>query len=89
MKNKEFVFDGEVFTCRIIKDNQDEDLIIGSLQFLDKLQPNGFEDPMEGFANKKAEEIYNEIFFFVEDTALTLPDEALIRVLKEDNPEWF
>lgn len=39
MTTRDFVFQGEVFTCRIVKDNEGYDLIIGGLKFLDALQP--------------------------------------------------
>ena len=35
MTTRDFVFQGEVFTCRIVKDNEGCDLIIGGLKFLD------------------------------------------------------
>ena len=54
MKTRDFVFQGEVFTCRIVKDNEGCDLIIGGLKFLDALQPQAMDDPMGGFASKKA-----------------------------------
>ena len=63
MTTRDFVFQGEVFTCRIVKDNEGCDLIIGGLKFLDALQPQAMDDPMEGFVSKKAQEIYDEIFF--------------------------
>ena len=89
MKTRDFVFQGEVFTCRIVKDNEGYDLIIGGLKFLDTLQPQAMDDPMGGFASKKAEEIYDEIFFFIDEQTLALPDEQLIEALKVDNEDYF
>lgn len=89
MTTRDFVFQGEVFTCRIVKDNEGCDLIIGGLKFLDALQPQAMDDPMEGFASKKAQEIYDEIFFFIDEQTLALPDEQLIEALKVDNEDYF
>lgn len=89
MITTDYYFNGEVFTCRVVKDNEGHDLIIGGLKFLDALQPNSFEDPMGGFANKKAEEIYDDIFFFIDDDMLNLPDNELIDALKIDNDDYF
>ena len=43
----------------------------------------------EGFASKEAEKLYDEIFFFTDAGSLELPDDELVEMLKEDNPEWF
>ena len=48
-----------------------------------------FEDENEGFANKEAEYIYDEIFFFTDAETLALPEEQFIEELKKDNREWF
>lgn len=89
MTTRDFVFQGEVFTCRIVKDNEGYDLIIGGLKFLGALQPQAMDDPMEGFVSKKAQEIYDEIFFFIDEQTLALPDEQLIEALKVDNEDYF
>lgn len=47
------------------------------------------DDPIEGFASKKAQEIYDEIFFFIDEQTLALPDEQLIEALKVDNEDYF
>ena len=59
MTTRDFVFQGEVFTCRIVKDNEGFDLIIGGLKFLDALQQQAMDDPMEGFASKKTESFFS------------------------------
>ena len=33
--------------------------------------------------------LYDEIFFFTDAGSLELPDDELVEMLKEDNPEWF
>lgn len=89
MKTQELQFCGNTYMCRIVKSNEGEDLLIGSTALLDALQPGSFNDENEGFASKEAEEIYDEIFFFTEADNLKLPDNRLIAILKESNPEWF
>ena len=87
MRTQEIQFDGNTYVCRVVKSN--EDLLIGSTQLLDTLQPGNFEDKNEGFASKEAEQLYDEIFFFTDKENLRLPDNKLIAELKESNLEWF
>lgn len=89
MKFQEYKFNGETYKCRIVKNKDDEDLVIASTAFLDVLQPGSFEDENEGFVSKEAESIYDEIFYFTDAANLQLPDEQLVEVLKVDNEEWF
>ena len=46
-------------------------------------------DECKGFADKEAEEVDDEIFYYISDSDLKLPDKELIEILKESNPEWF
>lgn len=85
----EIKFGGVTYPCRMVKDNQGENLIIGSTALLDTLQPGSFEDESEGFANEEASDIYDEIFFFTDERTLALPDQELVEELRRDNPEWF
>lgn len=89
MKTQELQFGGITYMCRIVESNEGEDLIIGSTALLDALQPGSLNDENEGFASKEAEKIYDEVFFFTESGNLELPDNGLIAILKESNPEWF
>lgn len=89
MKTIDFEFEGNIYSCRIVKDNNGKDLIIGSTDFLDILQPGSFEDENEGFSNTEASDIYNEIFYFTDAQALRLNDTELIALLREGNPDWF
>ena len=73
----------------MVEDNQGEYLIIGSTALLDALHPGSFEDENEEFTSKEASDIYDEIFFFTDAGSLELPDDELVEMLKEDNPEWF
>ena len=89
MKTQELQVGGNTYMCRIVESNEGEDLLIGSTALLDALQPGSFNDENEGFASKEAEKIYDEVFFFTESGNLELPDDGLIAILKESNPEWF
>ena len=46
-------------------------------------------DSTDGFADKEAEKIDEDIFFYTADSNLGLPDDKLIEELKEDNTESF
>lgn len=89
MRFQYYEFNGETYKCRIVTDKDGNDLVIANTKFLDALQPGSFEDENEGFTSKEAEDIYDEIFFFTDDSNLQLTDEQLIEVLKESNDEWF
>ncbi len=82
-------FGGVEYTCRVVKDNQGDDLIIGSLALLDALQPGSWDAPSEGFVCQEASDIYDEIFFFTDEKNLLLSEDKLIGVLRESNPDWF
>ena len=85
----EIKFGGVTYPCRMVKDNQDEYLIIGSTALLDALQPGSFEDGNEGFASEEASDIYDEILYFTDEHTLALPNKELIEELRKNNPEWF
>ena len=89
MKKKEVKFAGRTYSCRVVKSNEGEELLIGSITLLDALQPGSFNDENEGFASKEAERIYDEVFFFTDMANLRLTDVELVAELKKDNPEWF
>ncbi len=89
MRTQEIQFGGDTYVCRIVKSNECEDLLIGSTKLLDILHPGSFEDENEGFADKEAEQLYDEIFFFTDSKTLRLPDNELVAEFKESNPEWF
>lgn len=86
---QEVEFAGRTYSCRVVKSNEGEELLIGSTGLLDALQPGSFDSENEGFASKEAEKLYDEIFFFTDAGSLELPDDELVEMLKEDNPEWF
>lgn len=88
MKYIECEYEDEVYRCRVVKDKDENELIIGTTKLLDAIQPRdlNFND---GFVDKEAEELYNKIFYFVNVDEINLEDHALIKILKEENPEWF
>lgn len=60
MKKKEVEFAGRTYSCRVVKSNEGEELLIGSTGLLDALQPGSFDSENEGFASKEAEKLYDE-----------------------------
>lgn len=62
MKKKEVEFAGRTYSCRVVKSNEGEELLIGSTGLLDALQPGSFDSENEGFASKEAEN-YTMRFF--------------------------
>lgn len=89
MKTKNLEFDGKTYICRVVKSIDGEDLIIGSTRLLDALRPHLSDTENDGFACKEAARIDEEVFFYTDDNDLRLPDNELVEVLKESNPEWF
>lgn len=89
MKTKEYFFGGNTYVCRIVQANDGEELVIAPTALLDVIQPGNFEDENEGFAHKKAEYIYDEIFFFTDMETLALPEDQFVEELKKDNRRWF
>ena len=82
-------FDGRTYTCRIVNSIDGEELIIGSTELLDALHPREFGTENDGFVSKDAEDLYDEVFYFLMPQDLLLPDKELIDILKESNPDWF
>ena len=74
MRTEVLEFEGAMYTCRVVESVDGEDLLIGSTELLDALQPGSFEDANEGFTNKEAEDLYDEVFYFTEPQNLLLPD---------------
>lgn len=87
--NKYIIYQGEEYKCRVLIDNDGEELIIGSTELLDILSPFPMTDNNSGFADKEAEEVYDQIFYFVDKSDLALPDEELKAIVAEANPDWF
>lgn len=89
MITTEITYKGENYTCRIVNSNDGEELIIAGTSLPDELMPYEITDKCNGFADKEAEEIDEEIFYYTSDCDLKLPDKELLAILKESNPEWF
>lgn len=89
MITTEITYKGENHTCRIVKSNDGEELIIAGISLLDELMPDEITDKSKGFADKEAEELDDEIFYYTSDSDLKLSDKELIAILKESNPAWF
>ena len=45
--------------------------------------------PRHGFADKEAERVDEEIFYYTSESDLKLPDNELVAILSESNPDWF
>lgn len=87
---KEIYFDGEVYQCRVLKDKNGEDILIGGYELEYELHPGEWEDENEGFVSKEAEIVYDKIFSFMDEWDLTFrTDKDLIDELKECSPECF
>lgn len=76
-ENKGIFFGGNTYVCRIVQANDGEELVIAPTALLDVIQPGSFEDENEGFANKEAEYIYDEIFSSLMRKLLLYPRSSL------------
>lgn len=85
----EITYHGESYKCRILIDNEGNELIIASTQLLDKLMPYVMTDTCSGYADKEAEHVDNKIFYYVDSSDLSLDDSHLKEIVKEANPDWF
>lgn len=89
MVTTEINYKGKGYTCRVLESNEGEQLTIGGLSLMDALMPNQITESCNGFADKEAERVDEEIFSYTSDADLQLSDSELIDILKESNPEWF
>ena len=89
MTTTEINYRGENYTCRVVKSNEGENLIIAGTRLLDAIMPYPITDSCNGCADREAEKVEEEIFFYTSDSDLQLPDNELVAILKESNPEWF
>ena len=69
MTTTEINYKGMDYTCRIVTSNEGESLIIGGLELLDALMPYPITDKCNGFANKEAERVDEEIFFYLKSAS--------------------
>ena len=77
MTTTEINYKGTDYTCRIVTSNEGESLIIGGLELLDALMPYPITDKCNGFADKEAERVDEEIFYYTSESDLKLPDNNL------------
>lgn len=89
MITTEVNYKGKTYTCRVVKSNEDEELIIAGTSLLAILMPYSIAEESDVFADNEAETVDEEIFFYTADQNLKLSDYKLVETLKEDNPEWF
>lgn len=89
MTTTEITYQGKTYTCRVLKSNNGEELIIAGLELLDTLMPYPMADGCDGFADKEAEKIDEEIFFYTNESDLELDDRDLTELMRENNPDWF
>ena len=89
MKTKQIEFNGKFFNARIIKDRNNQELIIAGLDLKDTLIPYDFTDEViSGYINAKAMQIDDTIFYYVSEDCLKSNDEKLKEELIECNPDF-
>lgn len=89
METTTITYKGTDYTCRVVTNNEGESLIIGGWELLDVLIPYPITNTCSGFADKEAERVDETIFFYVSESDLKLPDNELVEILSESNPDWF
>lgn len=71
---------------RMVKSNEDDELIIGPTDLFDALQQGSFSDQNEGFVNDEARQRYDEVFYFTDTASLRLPEDELDRCAQREQP---
>ena len=89
MTTTEITYRDVTYTCRVLSSNDGEPLIIAGLKLLDALMPYPMTDNCNGFADKEAEKIDEEIFFYTNECDLKLGDKNLTELMRASNPDWF
>ena len=89
METRIIKYNDSTYLGRIVKDKDGNELLIGNYGLLDTLQPYECDGPNEGFANNDAKEIFETIFYFVDNNTLWGDEASLIAELKEANPDFF
>ncbi len=82
-------YKGESYTCRVLLSNEGERLIIASTKLYDKLAPSAMADGESEFADKEAEMVDEQIFYYVSEQDLKCSDKVLKEIVAEANPDWF
>lgn len=86
MTTTEINYKGTDYTCRIVTSNEGESLIIGGLELLDALMPYPITDKCNGFADKEAERVDEEIFYYTSENDLKLPTTNLSQYSERATP---
>lgn len=89
MTTTEITYRDKTYICRMLTSNDGEPLIIAGLRLLDALMPYPNTDSGNCFADKEAEKIDEEIFFYTNECDLGLNDRDLTELMRENNPDWF
>ena len=82
-------YKGESYTCRVLLSNEGERLIIASTKLYDKFAPSAMVDGESEFADKEAEMLDEQIFYYVAEQDLKHSDKVLREIVAEANPDWF
>lgn len=89
MELKKIQYNDETFVVRVVLDKYGEELLIGNYSLLDTLQPYDLNNETNGLADDQAKEIYDTIFYFVDNNTLWGDESELIEELKTANPDFF
>lgn len=89
MTTTEITYRDKTYICRVLTSNDGDPLIIAGLRLLDALMPYPNTNSCNSFADKEAEKIDEEIFFYTNECDLKLDDRDLTELMRENNPEWF
>lgn len=89
MTTTDITYRNETYICRVLPSNEGMPLIIAGIKLLDALMPYPITDSCDGFADKEAEEIDEDIFFYTDEGDLKLEDKELTELMRKENPEWF
>lgn len=67
MITTEIIYMGRDYSCRIVRSNEGEELIIAGTSLFDVLMPYPATDGSDSFVDKETEKVAEEIFFYTAD----------------------
>lgn len=67
MITTEIIYMGRDYSCRIVRSNEGEELIIAGTSLFDVLMPYPATDDSDSFVDKETEKVAEEIFFYTVD----------------------
>lgn len=86
-------FNGSSYIVRTIKDKEGNTLLVGTEGlFSQVLHPNDWGTEYNGYnpiSPKEAEEVDNQIFFYLDKETFDADEETFKKVMKEEMPEIF